>query len=139
MSAARERLRILVADDFRDSAESLALLLRLGGDEVHVARDGLEAVEAAEQLRPDVVLLDLRMPRLDGLGACRRIRAQDWGRRMLLIAQSGLGVATVEGAGAAGFDAHLVKPVDPAALEELFARHGAARALDRLALSSRAR
>jgi two-component system CheB/CheR fusion protein len=112
--------RILVVDDNRDSAESLALLLELGGHEVQTASDGVEALEVAERFRPDVALLDLGMPRLNGYEAARRIRQQPWGRSMVLIAQTGWGQEddrrrTRE----AGFDAHLTKPVDTAALLEL--------------------
>jgi PAS domain S-box-containing protein len=112
--------RILVVDDIRDSADSLAMLLRLGGNEVQTAYDGLAAVEAAERLRPDVVLLDIGMPKLNGYEACRRLREQPWGQGLLLVALTGWGQEedkrrTEE----AGFDAHLVKPVDPNALMNL--------------------
>ena len=114
--------RILVADDNRDSAQSLALLLKLMGHETHTAMDGVEAVEAAETLHPDVVLLDIGMPRLNGYDACRRIREQPWSRSMTLIAQTGWGQEedrrrTKE----AGFDGHLIKPVDPDVLLKLVA------------------
>jgi PAS domain S-box-containing protein len=112
--------RILVVDDMRDNADSLAMLLELGGNEVQTAYDGLAAVEAAARFRPDVVLLDIRMPKLNGFDACRRIREQPWGKNMMLIALSGLGQEedqrrTEE----AGFDSHLVKPVDPAVVNRL--------------------
>jgi PAS domain S-box-containing protein len=114
--------RILVVDDNQDSADSLAMLLGMTGHEVETAYDGLEAVEAAERVRPDVVLLDLGMPRLNGYDACRRIREQPWGKDVVLIALTGWGQEedrrrTAE----AGFDGHLVKPVDHAALAELLA------------------
>jgi CheY-like chemotaxis protein len=117
-------LRIVVADDFRDAAESLAQLLRLHGYEVAVAHGGEEAVAAAERFRPDAVLLDLRMPGVDGFEACRRIRAAPWSRGMLVIAQSGFGLdpASSERARTAGFDAQLVKPVAAAALAEVISR-----------------
>jgi PAS domain S-box-containing protein len=103
--------RILVADDFPQSAEILARLLRQDGNEVKIAQDGIEAVEAAADFRPDVAVLDIAMPKLDGFEAARRIRAQPWGKRMLLVALSGWGhqldrQRTKE----AGFDAHLTKP-----------------------------
>ena len=109
--------RILVVDDAHDSAEMLATLLQLRGNEVQTAYDGLAAVEAAERWRPDVVLLDIGMPRLNGYDACRRIREEPWGKTMVLIALTGWGQEedkrrTRE----AGFDGHLVKPVDPDAL-----------------------
>jgi len=120
----RERAgrRILVVDDNHDSADSLGLLLKITGNEVLTGYDGLEGVAAAETFRPDVVLLDIGMPRLSGYDACRRIREQPWGRNMLLIALTGWGQEedkrqTEE----AGFDAHLVKPVDPEVLTSLLA------------------
>lgn len=119
---ARPSSCILVVDDMRDSAESLAMLLRLAGNEVHTAHDGLEAIEAAERFRPAVALLDIGMPNLDGYEACRRIREQPWGKNMMLIALTGWGQEedkrrTEE----AGFNAHLVKPVDLTALMNLLA------------------
>lgn len=112
--------RILVADDNRDAADSLAMLLRLHDKEVHTAYDGLEAVEAAALLQPDAVVLDLGMPNLSGDNACRRIRAQAANRRIVIIALTGWDQQRDrERTEAAGFDVHLVKPVDPAALLQL--------------------
>ena len=113
--------RILVADDLRDSADSLAKLLQLMGHSVEVAYDGEEALRVAESFRPEVALLDIGMPGLNGFEVCRRMRAQPWGSRMTLIAQTGWGQEedrrrTRE----AGFDHHVVKPIDPGALGELF-------------------
>jgi PAS domain S-box-containing protein len=85
------RCKIVVADDNRDAADSLALMLRLKGHEVRNARDGEEAVEAAEAFRPDVVLLDIGMPRLNGYEVARRIREQLWGKDMVLVALTGWG------------------------------------------------
>jgi signal transduction histidine kinase len=114
--------RILVVDDNRDSADSLAMLLRLTGHEVHAAYDGVEGVEAAERVRPEVVLLDIGMPGLNGYDACRRIRGQEWGKDVMLIATTGWGQdEDRRRTGEAGFDAHLVKPVDPQALMRLLA------------------
>ena len=112
--------RVLVVDDQRDVADSLALLLQALGCAVEVARDGLEAVEAAGRFRPDLVLLDIGMPRLDGYAACRRIREHPWGKDMTVIALTGWGqeddrLKTQE----AGFDGHLIKPVEPAVLLDL--------------------
>ena len=114
--------RILVVDDNRDAADSLAMLLQIMGHEVRTAYDGLEAVEAAEAFRPDVVLLDIGMPKLNGYEACRRIREQPWGqgdgpRRPDRLGPGGGPAPRQE----AGFDHHLVKPVDPAALMKLLA------------------
>ena len=115
--------RILVADDNQDSAESLALLLTLRGSEVRIAHDGWEAVEAAAAFAPDIVLLDIGMPRLNGYEAARKIREQDRrGERMVLIALTGWGQdEDRQRSTEAGFDFHLVKPVDFAALEQLLA------------------
>ena len=117
--------RVLVADDLRDAAESLAQLLQALGHEVHLAFDGAQALALAERHRPDVALLDLGMPVQDGLETCRRIRAQPWGRTMLLIAQTGWGQPQDrQRTREAGFDHHLVKPVDLGVLIDLLARAG---------------
>ena len=114
--------RILVADDFPQSADTLARLLRQEGNEVQVAQDGNEAFDAAEEFRPDVVVLDIAMPKLNGYEAARKIRAQPWGKQMVLIALTGWGQQqdrrrTQD----AGFDAHLTKPVNYEAIMELLA------------------
>ena len=115
--------RILVADDNQDAADSLALLLRMAGHEVRTAHDGQAALELAADWRPEVALLDLGMPRMDGFEAARRIRAAAWGEAMLLVAQTGWGQdEDRRRTAAAGFDAHLVKPVDHDALLGLIAR-----------------
>jgi PAS domain S-box-containing protein len=122
-NAARDaRRRVLVVDDNRDGAESLAEMLRLLGNEVFTAHDGLEAVEAAGQLRPDLVLMDVGMPRLNGLDATRRIREQPWGRAMTVIALTGWGQEADRALSReAGCDGHLVKPVGLAELQQLLA------------------
>jgi signal transduction histidine kinase len=104
--------RILVADDNSDAVEALALQLRLAGHEVRSANDGLEALEVAETFAPQVVLLDLGMPRMDGYETAREIRRKWWGKSATLVALTGWGgqqdrQKTTD----AGFDAHLVKPV----------------------------
>ena len=105
--------RILVVDDMRDSADSLAVLLGMGGDETQTAYDGLEAVESAEAFRPDVILLDVGMPRMNGYDACRAIRQQPWGKSIAIIAMTGWGQDDDRRKSReAGFDHHLVKPVD---------------------------
>ena len=112
--------RILVADDNLDAASSLAMLLGFLGNEVRTVNDGLEAVEAAAEFRPDVALLDIGMPKLNGYDTCRRIREQPWGQNMVLIALTGWGQEEDKRQSQqAGFDHHIVKPVDPAALEKL--------------------
>ena len=110
-------LRILIVDDSADGAESLAMLLQAGGYETHQAYDGLEAIEAAARLRPDAVLLDIGLPKLNGYEACRRIREQPWGKDLLLVALTGWGTEEDRNRSReAGFNAHLVKPVDYAVL-----------------------
>jgi signal transduction histidine kinase/CheY-like chemotaxis protein len=111
------RSSFLVADDLTDSADSLAILLRQHGHEVHTAYDGEEALMVAARYKPRVALLDIGMPKLNGHDLARKIRAQPWGRDMLLIALSGWGQRddrrlTRE----AGFTHHLVKPLDLTAL-----------------------
>ncbi len=112
--------RVLVVDDNADSAESLALLLRIEGHLVETAHDGGSAVALAERLQPDAILLDLGMPGMNGYEVCEAIRSRPWGRSILMVAQTGWGqaqdrVRTLE----AGFDAHLTKPIDPDAVHEM--------------------
>ena len=103
--------RILVADDFPQSAAILARLLRQDGHEVQIAHDGTEAVETAAWFRPDVAVLDIAMPKLDGYDAARMIREESWGKPIILIALSGWGQhLDRQRTKAAGFDAHLTKP-----------------------------
>ena len=114
--------RILVVDDNRDAAESLALLLQLSGHETHMAHDGLEAVEAAATFKPDVVLLDIGLPKLNGYDVCRRIRQQAGGNGIVLIALTGWGQdEDRRKSQEAGFNGHLVKPVDHSSLTNLLA------------------
>ncbi len=121
--------RILVADDNRDAAASLALMLRLGGHEVHTVHDGQEAVEAAVWFRPDVALLDIGMPKVNGYEAARRIRGRSGGKGLVLVAVTGWGQEEDKRkAAAAGFDHHLTKPVEPRALEQILAK---ARSVER--------
>ena len=114
--------RILVVDDNRDAAKSLAMLLKITGNETHIAHDGLEAVEAAAKFRPEVVLLDIGLPKLNGYEACRRIREQPWGKSIVVVALTGWGQEEDrEKSRNAGFNSHMVKPVDYAALVKLLA------------------
>ncbi len=114
--------RILVVDDNRDAAESLALLLKLAGHETHIAYDGLEAVQAAATLKPEVVLLDIGLPKLNGYEVARRMRARPWSNGMALLALTGWGQEEDrQKSKAAGFDAHIVKPVDLDVLSKLLA------------------
>jgi signal transduction histidine kinase/ActR/RegA family two-component response regulator len=115
-----EQRRVLVVDDFPESAQLLARLLRKDGNNVRVALDGLEAVEAAAQFKPDIVLLDIAMPKLNGYEAANKIRQQPWGKKAILIALTGWGQQqdrrrTKE----AGFDMHLTKPVNYRAIAKL--------------------
>jgi PAS domain S-box-containing protein len=116
-------LRVLVVDDNKDAADSLAVLLRLWGHEVRIAHDGVSAVKAAGSYRPDVALLDIGLPGLDGYEVARRLRANPSLAGMELIAVTGYGQDTDRRRSReAGFDAHLVKPVDLTELQELLAR-----------------
>ena len=116
------RHRILVVDDNKDSAVSLAMMLRIMGHVTFTAHDGLEAVAKATVERPDVVLCDIGLPRLNGYDVCRRLREQPWGKNMVLIALTGWGQDEDKcRSKEAGFNFHMVKPVDPAALEKLLA------------------
>jgi len=113
-------LRILVADDNIDAAESLKAFLELGGHSVTSAHDGEKALALARETAPDVMVVDIAMPRRDGLSLARSVRAEPWGRRALLVAVSGWGqqadkLRSID----AGFDHHLVKPVDLESLDAL--------------------
>jgi PAS domain S-box-containing protein len=115
--------RILVVDDNKDSADSLKMLLRLKGNDIQTAYDGLEAVEVAESFRPELVLLDIGLPKLNGYDVARRIRQQPWGRDMVLVALTGWGQdKDRRRSQEAGFNFHIVKPVELDALEELLAK-----------------
>ena len=110
-------MKILVVDDNVDSAESLALLLSMGGHEAHVAHDGPAAVDAAAQLRPDVMLLDIGLPKMDGFEVCRRVRQEPWGQKVAMVALTGFGQDRDRAESeSAGFDRHMVKPIDYEAL-----------------------
>ena len=111
-----------MADDNQDSADSLAMMLKIMGNEVRTANDGLQAVDVAAAFRPEVILLDIGMPKLNGYEACRRIREQPWSEKVILIALTGWGQDDDRRRSReAGFNHHMVKPVDPAALEKLLA------------------
>jgi CheY-like chemotaxis protein len=112
--------RILIVDDNVDAAESLSRMLQLQEHEVLVAHDGLAALAAAERLNPDVVLLDIGLPKLDGLEVARRLRQRADRSPPLLVATTGFGQAKDRRRiAAAGFDHHLIKPLDPQALLSL--------------------
>jgi peptide/nickel transport system ATP-binding protein len=115
--------RILVADDFPESASALAKLLRSDGNDVQVAHDGLEALDTIARFHPHVVVLDIAMPKLNGYDAARIIREQPWGKNIKLIAMTGWGhQQDLRRTKEAGFDHHLTKPVAPDTIEELIRR-----------------
>jgi CheY-like chemotaxis protein len=114
--------RILVVDDNRDSAESLAALLKLNGNTTRTAFDGLNALELGATFRPDVVLLDIGLPGLNGYDVARKIREQPWGSGIVLIALTGWGKEEDRRRSTeAGFNSHLVKPVEFFQLNTLLA------------------
>jgi CheY-like chemotaxis protein/two-component sensor histidine kinase len=118
-------LRILVVDDNRDAADSLAMLLRATGNDIRTAYDGLEAVQVASEFRPEVVLLDIGLPKLDGHEVAQRIRKEPWGRQMCLIAVTGWSDETDRARSrASGFNHHLVKPLDTGHLAQLLGSVG---------------
>ncbi len=112
--------RILIVDDNRDAAISLAMLLRIAGNETCTAHDGLEAIETAKRIRPDAILLDIGLPNLNGYDVCRNIREQLSDKRVVIIALTGWGQdEDRRKSREAGFDAHLVKPIKHEVLLEL--------------------
>jgi PAS domain S-box-containing protein len=115
--------RVLVVDDNLDAARTLAMVLEVEGYEVHLAHDGIRALDLAERVRPAAALLDIGMPGLDGYRLATRLRSQPWGKHIALVATTGWGqVEDKRRAAAAGFDAHLTKPVNPEAVLSLL-RH----------------
>jgi CheY-like chemotaxis protein len=116
-------LRVLIVEDCEDAAASLALLLRLDGHEVHVAGNGGMALRVAQDWPPDVVLLDIGLPGLDGYEVAKRLRARAAGMKPLLIAITGYGRDEDRRRSAeAGIDLHLLKPADPAGLRQMLKR-----------------
>jgi CheY-like chemotaxis protein len=113
-------LRVLVVEDDEDTAISFGILLRLYGYEVEFARDGPSACTAAQASCPDIILLDIALPRMDGWQVATQIRAQSAEKRPLIVAITGYGTeADRLRSQAAGIDLHLVKPVDPEELEKV--------------------
>jgi CheY-like chemotaxis protein len=120
--SAPTKQRVLIVDDNQDAARVLSIAVRMLGHEVIVAHDGIEAVRAGAEFAPDVVLLDLGMPRMDGFEAAAKIRQLPWGKDVTLVALTGWGQdddkrRTKE----VGFDHHLVKPADPVVLKAVLA------------------
>jgi CheY-like chemotaxis protein len=122
---ASTKLRVMVVDDNENAANVLAMLLKALGNDVRTAYDGLSAIELANQFRPQIMLLDIGMPGLNGYDTARRLRELPWGKGMVLAALTGWGQEedkhrTRE----AGFDHHFVKPVETAVLQRLLATYG---------------
>jgi len=114
--------RILVVDDNNDSAETLGTLLKLKGNYIRTAHDGLEAVQAADAFHPELVLLDIGLPKLNGYEVAQHIRRQPWGRDVILVALTGWGQEQDRRRSQeAGFNLHVVKPIDFEDLEQLLA------------------
>ena len=122
MAPTKSCLRILVVDDNADSALSLALMLSMMGHDTRTAHDGEEAVATAEAFRPQVVLLDIGLPKLNGYEVAQRIRQQEWGTSMFLVAVTGWGQDEDRRRSEdVGMNLHMVKPVEPSALDRMLA------------------
>ncbi|MHB1424188.1 MAG: response regulator [Gemmataceae bacterium] len=122
LSSPAQRRRVLIVDDNADAARSLRMLMEIGGHETHLCFDGHSALSAAEKFLPEVILLDIGLPGLDGLEVARRLRAMNLSPRPMLVALTGYGQADdVRRSHEAGFDHHFVKPADPQALTALLA------------------
>jgi len=114
--------KVLIVDDNVPAAQMLSLVVKMLGSEIELAADGQEAIQVAERFRPDVILMDLGMPRMNGYEATKHIRSQPWGQDMLIVALTGWGQAQdKQRTQEAGFDHHLTKPAEPATLSEIFA------------------
>jgi two-component system CheB/CheR fusion protein len=111
------RLRVLIVEDNGDATLSTRMLIEMDGHEVHVARDGIAALEAAAAVDPDVILLDIGLPGLSGYEVAERLKGRKAKKRVLLVAVTGYATeADRERSAAAGIDLHLLKPADPAFL-----------------------
>jgi DNA-binding response OmpR family regulator len=122
LTPTKQGFRILVVDDNHDSALSLAMMLSIMGHETRTAHDGESAVETAETFLPEVILLDIGLPKLNGYEVAQRIREQAWGASMFLIAVTGWGQdEDRQRSSEVGLNVHMVKPVEPAALERILA------------------
>ena len=125
------RRRVLVVDDNHDAADSLAAILLLDGHEVRIARDGAQALDTAQAFRPEVVVLDIGLPDIDGYAVCAALRQQPWGREARVVALTGWGQdPDRRRSQEAGFDAHLLKPVDPNALRSVLGLERALSAVE---------
>ena len=124
-AATLQPLRVLVADDGRSTADILAIFFELEGHQVQIAYDGEEALAFAKERMPQLILMDLSMPRMDGLEASRRIRREPGGRDPVIIALSGFDLDTdTTGCREADIDGHLAKPASPEDLREIIRRFG---------------
>jgi CheY-like chemotaxis protein len=116
------RCKVLVADDNRDAAQTLALILKMSGYDVHLAISGSEALAVASRERPDAMFLDIGMPDMSGYEVAGSVRRETWGEHALLVAVTGWGQPNdKERARAAGFNHHLTKPVDLEHVEQMLA------------------
>jgi CheY-like chemotaxis protein len=116
-------MKVLVVDDNHDAATSLSMLVSLLGHDVRTGFDGVQALDLAGEFHPDLVLLDLGMPRMDGYEACRKLREQPWGAEAVVVAVTGWGRDDDRRkTQLAGFDQHLVKPVAPDAIVNILSR-----------------
>jgi PAS domain S-box-containing protein len=123
-SGGAPRCRVLVVDDNEDAAASFSLLIGRKGHETRIASDGLEALAVAAEFRPEIVFLDIGLPKLNGYEVAKAIRAEPWGRSMVLIALTGWGLeGDKKSAAESGFDLHLVKPIDPASVGDLIQKY----------------
>jgi len=123
MHAGRRHARVLLVEDNPDAAESLLMLLECLGHEVRAFGDGITALAAARQSPPDVMIVDIGLPGIDGYEIARRARRDPALARVVLVALTGYGLdADRRDALSAGFDRHLVKPVEPGAIERLVAQ-----------------
>jgi CheY-like chemotaxis protein len=122
------KLRVLIVDDNADAVETLAMLLDLWGHDVRSAADGPKALETAAAHRPDVVLLDISLPGMNGYEVAERLRARPELAQTVLVAMTGYGQAEDKSqTRRAGFTLHLVKPVEPDVLQKLLSDLGATR------------
>ncbi len=125
-------LRVLVVEDNRDAAESLAVLLKMWGHQVFMSYDGKSAVETAHRQKPEVVLLDIGLPDMDGYQVAKKLRAYNGNQVAFLVAMTGYGQdKDRELAKKAGFDMHLIKPVDLDVLQQLLLHFSAESAISR--------
>jgi CheY-like chemotaxis protein len=114
------RRKVLIVDDNQEAAITLSIVVRMFGSEVRTAGDGQEGIQAAAEFLPDVILMDLRMPGMNGYEAVRHIRRQSWGEQMLIVALTGWGQdEDRQRTREAGFDHHLVKPVESSELQKV--------------------